>query len=68
MDVEQIGARDPAILNSLLPRSTVLSNPDNDIHTIVAEIETLAMTLRTVADESEGVIFEVFLRLSEGNS
>jgi hypothetical protein len=63
MDVEEVGSRDPAILDCFLPRSAILPHADYDVQAVVAEIETLAVTLRAVADESEGVIFEVVLRL-----
>jgi hypothetical protein len=63
MDVEEVGSRDPAILACFLPRSAILPHAESDVQAVVAEIETLAVTLRAVADESEGVIFEVVLRL-----
>ena len=62
MDVEKIRARDPAILNGLFPRGTILSNPNYDVQAVVAEIQTLAVALGTVTDEGEGVIFEVILQ------
>jgi hypothetical protein len=33
--IEQIGTRDPAILNGLFPRGAVFSDSDNDIQAIV---------------------------------
>lgn len=59
--LEQICAWHPTILHSFLPRCAILSHTDDDIETVVAEIETLAVTLRAVADQGEGVILEVFL-------
>lgn len=46
---------------SLFPRSTVLADTDDDIQAVVTEVEALAVTLRTVADEGEGVVLEVLL-------
>jgi hypothetical protein len=61
INVEQVLARNPAILLGLLPRSTVLPYTDNDVETVVAEVQTLAVALGAVADEGEGVVLEVFL-------
>ena len=46
----------------LLPGSTVLSDTDNDIQTIVTQVETLAVTLGAVTDEGEGIVLEVLLQ------
>ena len=62
VDIEEVLARNPAILHSLFPASTVLSHTDNDIETVVAEVQTLAVALRSVADEGEGVVLEIFLQ------
>jgi hypothetical protein len=59
--LEQVCAWDPAVLLCLLPRLPVLSYTDDDVETIVAEIETLTVTLRAIADQSERVVLEVFL-------
>jgi hypothetical protein len=48
-------------LHSFLPRSSILSDTNDDIETVVAKVEALAVTLGAVADESEGVILEVVL-------
>jgi hypothetical protein len=61
VDVEEVLAGDPAILEGLLPRGTVLSYTDDDVQAVVTEVETLAVTLRAVADESKGVVLEVLL-------
>jgi hypothetical protein len=61
VNVEQVLAGDPAILKSLLPRLAALSDTDNDVQAVVTKVETLAMALRAVADETEGVVLEVFL-------
>lgn len=59
--LEKILAWDPAILYGLLPALTILSDTNNDIETVVTEVKTLTVTLRTVSDQGEGVILEVFL-------
>jgi hypothetical protein len=61
IDIEQVLARHPSILHSLLPRGTILPHTDDDIETIVAEVEALAVALGAVADESQSVVLEVLL-------
>jgi hypothetical protein len=61
IDIEEVCAGNPAILNSFLPRSAVLSDANDDIETIVAEIEALTVALGAITDESEGVVLEVVL-------
>lgn len=61
VNLKQVLALDPSILLGLLPRLSVLSYTDNDIQTVVAEVETLSVSLRSVTDECESVILEVFL-------
>lgn len=62
VDIEQVLAGNPAILLSILPGLAALSDTDNDIQAVVAEVETLTVTLRAVADESQSVVLEVLLR------
>lgn len=50
VDLEEVDARLPAILHRLFPAGAVLSHTDNDVQAVVAEVETLAVTLRPVAD------------------
>lgn len=59
VNVEEVLALNPAILLGLLPGSTALADTDNDIEAVVAEVETLTVTLGAVADEGEGVVLEV---------
>lgn len=61
VDLEQVLALNPAILKGVLPRLTVLSDTDDDVQAVVTEVETLTVTLRTVADEGEGVVLEELL-------
>jgi hypothetical protein len=44
VNVEQVLAGHPAILDGLVPRSTVLADSDDDIEAVIAEVETLAVT------------------------
>lgn len=62
VDFEQVGAGNPAILLCLFPRGAILAHANDDIQTVVAEVETLTMTLGAVADEGEGVVLEIFLK------
>lgn len=62
IDIEEVLAGDPAILLGLLPRSTVLAHTNDDVQAVVTEVKALAVTLRTVADEGEGVVLEVVLQ------
>lgn len=59
IDLEQVLARNPAILLCLLPARTIFPHANDDVEAVVAEIETLAMSLRAVADQSERVVLEV---------
>lgn len=43
--LEQVLAGDPSILDSLVPRSSVLSDTDNDVEAVVAEVKTLTVAL-----------------------
>lgn len=61
VNIKKVGTWNPAILLSLLPRSSVLSHADNDIQTIVAQVETLTVALRAVANEGQGVVLEILL-------
>lgn len=61
VDVEEVLAGDPAILDGLLPRSTVLADTDDDVEALVAEVEALAVALGAVADEGQSVVLEVVL-------
>ena len=45
VDFEKVCAGDPAVLHGLFPRSPILANTDNHIQSVIAEVETLAMTL-----------------------
>lgn len=61
VNVEEVLAGDPAVLLRIFPAGTTLSHTDNDIETIVAEVEALSVALRAVSDQSKGVVLEVFL-------
>lgn len=63
VDLEQVLAGDPAILDGVLPGLAVFSHTDDDVQAVVTEVETLAVALGAVADQCEGVVLEVLLRL-----
>ena len=63
VNLEQVLAGDPAILKSLLPGLAALSDTDDDVQAVVTEVETLTVTLGTVADKGEGVVLEVAVEL-----
>ena len=65
VDLEEVRAWDPTILLCLFPRGAVLSNTDDDIQAIVAEVETLTVALGAVADKGKCVILEVVLRCGQ---
>lgn len=60
------GRTDPAVLECLLPTLAVLADTDDDIETVVTGIQALAMTLGAIADEGEGVVFEVVVESGKG--
>lgn len=61
VDLEEVLAGDPAVLDGVLPRLAILTDTDDDVEAVVAEVEALAVALRAVADEGEGVVLEVLL-------
>jgi hypothetical protein len=63
INFEKVLAGNPAVLYRIFPRLAVLPNTDDDIETVVAKVQTLAMALGAIADESEGVVLEVILWL-----
>lgn len=62
VDVEEVLAGDPAVLLGVLPGLAVLSDTNDDIEAVVAEVETLAVALRAVADEGQSIVLEVLLQ------
>lgn len=61
INLEEVLAGDPAVLDGVVPRLSVLADTNDNIKAIVTEVKALAVTLGAVADEGEGVILEVFL-------
>ena len=61
VDLEEVLAGNPAILDGVVPGLAVLADTDDDVQAVVTEVEALAVTLRAVADEGEGVVLEVLL-------
>jgi hypothetical protein len=62
LDLKQVLSRDPAVLDGVLPRLAILADADDDVETIVAQVKTLAVALRAVANEGKSVVLEVGLR------
>lgn len=61
VDLEQVLAGDPAVLDSILPGLALLPHANNDIQAVITQVQALAVTLGAVADQSEGVVLEVVL-------
>jgi hypothetical protein len=61
IDLEQVLAGDPAVLDGVLPGLALLADTDDDVEAVVAEVQALAVALRAVADEGEGVVLEELL-------
>ena len=55
----------PSVFLSLFPALAVLADTNNDFKTIVASIQPLAMALGPIADEGQGIIFEIVLELGQ---
>ena len=66
VDIEQVLAGNPAILLSVLPGLSVLSDTNNDVEAVVTEVKTLTVTLRTVTNEGQSVVLEVLKELLLG--
>jgi hypothetical protein len=64
-DLKEISSWYPAILNSILPRSTIFPNTNNNIQAIVAKVKALTMALRSVPNQSERIVFEELLSSSQ---
>lgn len=56
----------PTVLLCLPPALAVFSDTNNNVEAIVAGVQTLAVTLRAVSDESERVVLEIILEFSQG--
>lgn len=50
VDLEEILAGDPAVMLGVLPGLAVLSNTNDDVEAVVAEVEALTVALRTIAN------------------
>lgn len=60
---EQVLAGHPAVVLGILPRLAVLPDAHDDVESIVAEVEALAVALGPVANEGERVLLEVVQEL-----
>lgn len=63
LDLKEVFTGNPAILDSLFPRSAVLAHTNDNVEAVVAEVQALAVALGAVPDESESLVFEEFLEL-----
>lgn len=61
VNLEQVLALNPAVLQGVFPRLAALPHTDDDVQAIVTQVQTLAVALGAVADEGEGVVLEVVL-------
>lgn len=66
VNVEQVLASNPAILLSILPGLSVLSDTNDDVEAVVTEVKTLTVALRAVANEGQSVVLEVLKKLLLG--
>lgn len=66
VNVEQVLASNPAILLSILPGLSVLSDTNDDVEAVVTEVKTLAVALRAIANEGQSVVLEVLKKLLLG--
>jgi hypothetical protein len=55
----------PSVRLCLFPTLAVLTNTDDNVESVVASIQALAMALRPITDEGQGIILEVILELSQ---
>lgn len=67
VDLEQVLAGDPTILDGVLPRLALLSDTNDDVQAVVTQVKTLAVTLGTVADQGKSVVLEVVLEEGVSN-
>ncbi len=58
---KQILAGLPSILLGFTPRRAVFAHADDDIQPVVSKIQALAVPLRAIPDQREGIILEVVL-------
>ena len=66
VDIEKVLTGDPTVLLGGLPGSTILSNTNDDVKTVVSQVKTLAVTLGTVTNEGKSVVLEVVKELLSG--
>lgn len=66
VNVKQVLTGDPTVLNGSLPRSTILSDTNNNIDTVVTEVKALAVALRAVTNEGKSVVLKVIKKLLAG--
>ena len=55
----------PTIFDGFFPTGTVFSYTNDDVHPIIAGVETLTMSLRTIPDESKSIVFEILVKFGK---
>ncbi len=60
--LEEVLSGDPTILNSLLPRGPILAHADDDVETVITEVEALTVALGAISDQGKCIILVVILR------
>src|SRR6202011_977292 len=60
-NVKEILSWNPSIFLGLFPGRSILTNPNNDIQSIIPGIQSLSMTLRSVSNKRKRIILEIFL-------
>ena len=63
---KQVLSGNPSFLNSLLISLTLTLTNDN-VDTVVTEVKSLTTTLRSITEDSNGIIFESLKELLTGN-
>ena len=59
------GSTYPTVFLSLFPALTILADTNNDVESIIPGIQALAVTLGSIADEGQCIIFKVVLELRQ---
>ncbi len=65
-DFEERFARHPAVGDGLVPAFRALALADDDVESVVAQVQRLAGALHAVADDGDGFVFEDFEGFLQG--
>ena len=61
INIKEVRSRYPSILLCIFPALAVLPHANDNIKTVVAKVQALAVALRAVANEGKSVVLEVVL-------